>query len=304
VKFEVTILGCGSATPTITRKPTAQVVNVREHYFLFDCGEGTQVELRRNNIKFQRINQKFIRHLHGDHFSGLLGVISSIHLLGRTTPLQVFGPPGLEDIVLLQLKLSHSYLSYALEFVALEFDGSQIIYENEQLSISRLPLKHSVPCNGFLLREKPKQKNILKEKLTAYQIPIAAISSIKDGGDFTTEDGRTIPNKELTKERAKSYSYAFCSDTAYTEHLIPLLKDVDVLYHESTFLEAMRDRAKATKHSTAKDAAEIASKAGVKQLVLGHYSARYKTTEEFLEEALPIFENTILGHEGKVIRLY
>lgn len=304
MKFEITILGCGSALPTLSRRPTSQVLNIHEKFFLIDCGEGTQIQLRQYKINFQRINQIFISHLHGDHFFGLCGLLSTYHLLGRKTKIQIFSPPGLKEILNIQFKYSQTFLKYPIEYIELESSTKQPIYEDNKITVRSFPLKHRIPCYGFLFSENPKPKNILKESVIKYNIPISHIPSIKLGQDFVTQTGEIIANRSITKPQPPSYSYAFCSDTAYNESIIPYIQGVDLLYHEATFTKEMKDRAKKTFHSTTLDAANIAKLAQVKKLLIGHFSARYKDTDEFLLECKTIFKNTSIAKEGLTIRLY
>ena len=299
----VTILGANSAVPTATRFPTAQVVDINQSRYLVDCGEGTQMQLRRHRIKLQRIKAIFISHLHGDHYFGLIGLINTMHMLGRNIPLHIFGPPALLDVLNLQLDLADTRLSYEWHFHALDFGESKLIYDDEGVEVRTIPLDHGIDCNGFLFSEKPRKRKLLRDKIAALGIPLEQIPKIKSGADFVREDGTVITNEEITKAPKKSYSYAFCSDTAYSEAIVPVIKGVDLLYHEATFLEDRRERANQTKHSTAKDAANIAKKAEVGELVIGHYSARYFDYTDHLNEAKSVFENTRLGREGTVIEV-
>lgn len=300
MKFEVTILGCGSATPTLQRNPTAQVVNHSDRLFLIDCAEGTQLQLRRYKIRLQRINHIFISHLHGDHYFGLVGLLSSFQLLGRKQKLTIYGPKLLEKIVALQLESGGAKLNFEVEFVSLESTGSERIYEDKHLEVYTIPLKHRIYCNGFLFKEKPKERRLSKELIEQYQIPIAMMHRLKNGEDWVQET-HTILNEKLTLPPLKSRSYAFCSDTIYNEKIIPLIQNTDVLYHEATFTEKFKDRAKATFHSTAKEAATIAVKANVNKLLIGHYSARFKDTSELLSEAQIVFPATKAVEDGDVI---
>ena len=303
MRFEVTILGCGSATPSLRRNPASQLVNVQENFFLVDCGEGTQLQMRRLKIKFQRIHHIFISHLHGDHYLGLVGLLQSMHLLGRTKELHIYAHKDLEEMVKLHMRMSQTYLSYALVFHHLDFTQEQIIFENKVLTISTVILKHRIPCCGFVFREKLKARPMNPDKIAEYNIPFYEIGRIKDGNDFTLSDGRMIANEELTFSRPRNHAYAYCSDTAYSEKIIPHIEGVDLLYHESTFTEEMRSRAKETFHSTAKQAAEIAKKAGVKKLLLGHFSVRYREMNGFREEAGEIFPNVQLAEDGLVVKV-
>ena len=301
--MNLTILGCYAATPRTFTNPTAQVLEIRNRLFLIDCGEGTQVQLRKNKIKFSAINHIFISHLHGDHFYGLIGLISTFNLLNRNNDLTVYGPKGIQEIIKLQLKLSNSWPQYELHFVELTSTESEIIFEDDKVIVKTIPLKHRVYTNGFLFQEKIKERKLNVNAVQNYEIETCYFQNIKNGKDITLEDGRVIPNSELTFDPEVPKSYAFCSDTIYNESIIPIIKDVDVLYHETTFLESEAELAKKTMHSTAKEAARIATQANCKQLILGHYSTRYDSIKLFLAEAQTIFENTVLGDDGKVFEL-
>lgn len=268
--------------------------------FLIDCGEGTQVQLRKSKVKFSKISHVFISHLHGDHFYGLIGMISTFSLLNRQQDLHVYGPKGIKEVTLLQLKLSGSWTSYNLYFHELESNLPELIFEDEKVKVTTIPLKHRVYTNGFLFQEKPGERKLNIGAVEDYGIESCYYQKIKNGGNITLDDGRLIPNAELTFDPPAPKSYAFCSDTIYDEGLVPLLKDVDVLYHESTFLESEERYCDQTKHSTAKQAATIAKKANAKHLVLGHYSTRYSSIELFREEASEIFDNVHLADDGKV----
>ncbi|MDF2448460.1 MAG: ribonuclease [Bacteroidota bacterium] len=301
--FELLILGSSAATPTSNRNPTAQLLNIAERFFLIDCGEGTQMQLRKYKARFQSVNHIFISHLHGDHFLGLPGLIASMHLLGRKNELTVYGPAELEDIIGLIHKHSETQLGYPLKFVQTQHSTKQLIWQDEKVEVYSIPLKHRIKTTGFLFREKPFPRNIDKYKLEKYDVSFAEIHKLKQGFDAVDNSGNIIKNEMLTLDPVKGRSYAFCSDTRYFEELSSDIEDVDLLYHESTFLENKKDRAKQTFHSTAKQAAEIAAKANVKQLLLGHFSARYGNLDEFLDEARPVFPNTELAIEGKMISL-
>jgi ribonuclease Z len=298
MSFNVLILGSGSALPTISSNQTSQIVELDQSLFLVDCGEGTQIELRRNKVKVQKIDHIFISHLHGDHFFGLVGLMSTMHLLGRKNELHVYGPKGLEEIIQIQFRNAGSYLSYEMKFHEINEAGN-ILFENSRLSITSLPLKHRIPCFGFLFKEKPKLRRLIPKALEEYKIPTYARKSLAEGKNFTTEEGEVILNKYLTKSPEKPKSYAYCSDTAYNEKLLDFINGVDLLYHESTFIDKDKIRAKKTFHSTAKDAATIASKAKVGKLLLGHFSNRYKTKDAFLQESRPIFKPTEIAIEGQ-----
>ncbi|MEO6882651.1 MAG: ribonuclease Z [Bacteroidia bacterium] len=297
--FDITILGCSSATPTSKRNPTAQLVNHAERFFLIDCAEATQIQLRKFKIKFQRINHIFISHLHGDHYLGLPGLLASMHLLGRTNDLHIYAQAELQEIIEINYKHSDTRLNYKIVYHPLKYDKSEIIYEDEKLFVSTIILNHRVPCCGFIFSEKENQRNIIKEKIEEYSIPVSEINNIKSGADYICEDGKIILNAALTLDSFPTRKYAYCSDTCYDESIIEQIKKVDLLYHEATFMQNMLARAKATFHSTAAQAGEIALKAEVKQLIIGHYSARYKELEPLLAEAKNIFSNTVLAVEGE-----
>jgi ribonuclease Z len=297
-KFNITILGSNSAIPTTERNPTSQLVNYNDHLFMVDCGEGTQVSLRRMHVHFQKINHIFISHLHGDHFFGLIGLISSMHLLGRTKKLTVYGPPELNDIIDLQLRVSLTELQYPLVFHPTQAEIPQQLFENEFLAISSFPVLHRIPTTGFLFREKPGERRIRKEVIEMLNIPVHEIGSIKRGADFRDSKGRLHLNSSLTSEPSPLRSYAFCADTAYYENIIPVVKGVDLLYHETTFMQDKAANAAEKFHSTTKEAATIALKAGVKKLLIGHYSARYDDLLPLLEEAKEVFPLTELAIEG------
>lgn len=301
--FELTVLGCSSATPTSQRHPTSHLLNIHDKYFLIDCGEATQIQLRKYKLKFQRISHIFISHLHGDHYLGLMGLLSSMHLLGRKEELHIYCPVGLKEIIELQNKYSQTFLNYFIHFHVLVEGKNETIYEDKNVCVETIPLNHRIPCNGFLFREKGRKQNILKEKIEEYKISKSAIKAIKDGADFTTENGKVIPNSELTDKALHNRSYAFCSDTCYDESIVPIIKEVDLLYHETTFMEDMKDRARDTFHSTTVQAGTIAKLANVKQLLVGHFSARYNDLTLFLEEIKPVFENTELVVEGEVFKV-
>lgn len=297
--MKLTILGCYAATPRTFTNPTSQVLEIRNRLFLIDCGEGTQVQLRKNKIKFSKINQVFISHLHGDHFFGLIGLISTFALLNRTTDLHVYGPKGIKEIINLQLRLSNSWTKYGLFFHELESKESEVIFEDDKVIVKTIPLNHRVYTNGFLFQEKLRERKLNLDAVQNYEIETCYYQNIKNGKDITLDDGRLIENNKLSFDPDSPLSYAFCSDTVYNENIIPLIKDVDVLYHESTFLDSEEALAGKTMHSTAKEAATIASKANVNQLVLGHYSTRYENIELFKEQAETIFPNVLLADDGK-----
>jgi ribonuclease Z len=296
--MNLTILGCYAATPRTFTNPTSQVLDIAGRLFLIDCGEGTQVQLRKNKIKFSKINHIFISHLHGDHLYGLIGLVSTFMLLSRSADLHIYGPKGIKDIITLQLRLSNSWTSYGLYFHELDSDESEIVYEDEKVIVRTIPLKHRVYTNGYLFREKRGLRKLNAEAAEQYNIDKCYYRNIVLGKDIALEDGRIISNDALTFEPVPPKSYAFCSDTMYDERIIPIIKDVDVLYHESTFLQSEEALAEKTMHSTAKEAATIALKANVGQLVMGHYSTRYGNIKLFREEAEAIFPNVLLADDG------
>lgn len=297
--MKLTILGCYAATPRTFTNPTSQILEIKNRLFLIDCGEGTQVQLRKNKIRFSKINHIFISHLHGDHFFGLVGLVSTFTLLNRATDLHIYGPKGIKEIIMLQLRLSNSWTNYGLHFHELESTESQVIYEDEKVVVKTIPLKHRIYTNGFLFKEKMDKRKLNVDAVQSFEIDSCYYQNIKNGKDIILDDGRLIENHLLTFDPVAPKNYAFCSDTAYDERIIPLLKDVDVLYHESTFLDSEENLAKRTMHSTAKEAATIALKANVKQLVLGHYSTRYENIKLFKEEAQTIFPQVLLADDGK-----
>lgn len=297
--FELIILGCSSATPTSKRNPTAQLLNVAERFFLIDCGEGTQMQLRRYKIKFQRINHIFISHLHGDHYLGLMGLLSSMHLLGRNTDLHLYCPKELQEILEVQFKHSQTRLNYAIHYHHHQYKNDEIIFEDEKVEVRTITLNHRIPCSGFLFKEKELPGNISKEMIAKYKLKVDEIMHLKNGSDLTLDDGSVIPNENIITHKSKARSYAFCSDTIFDERIVPFVKQVDLLYHEATFLHEMLERATQTHHTTALQAGMIAQKAEVKKLMIGHYSARYKDLDPLLTEARSIFPNTILAVEGE-----
>lgn len=298
--MKITILGCYSATPRTFTNPTSQVLEINNHIFLIDCGEGTQVELRRNKIKFSRIKHIFISHLHGDHFFGLIGLVSTFRLLNRDIPLHIHGPKGIKEAITLQLKLSNSWIDYPLYFHELTTKESEIVFEDEKVTVTTIPLQHRIYCNGFLFKEKPGDRTLLIDKVLNYDIDKAYYRSIKKGKDVILDNKKVISNNELTKAPKPTKSYAFCSDTKYDEAKIPLIKNVSVLYHESTFLESHKHLCAKTGHSSAIEAASIAKKANAGTLILGHYSTRYDNIELFREEAKTVFDDVEIADDGKV----
>jgi ribonuclease Z len=296
--FSLTILGSSSALPTTLRNTTAQVLNIQERFFLIDCGEGTQIQLRKFKIKFGKINHIFISHLHGDHILGLFGLISSYILFSRKTDLHIYCDKELENILYNHLKYFDGDFGFNIIYHFLNSSISELIYDDDLIQVITIPLNHRLPCSGFLFKEKPKPLKIQKEQIQKYNIPIKEIKSIKDGEDYISPDGEIIKNNELTFPPESARSYAFCSDTIYNESIIEYIREVDLLYHEATFKHDMLKRAMETFHTTALQAATLAKKANVKKLIIGHFSVRYKNIEPLLTEAKSVFENTVAAEDG------
>ena len=304
MSLELTILGCHSATPRVNAHPTSQYLEINNRHFLIDCGEGTQRQMRKHKIGFSKINHIFISHLHGDHFFGLIGLISTFGILNREKELHIYGPKGLKEVTQLQLKVSKSYSKFEIIYHELTSKESEVIFEDDKVSVTTIPLNHRVYTNGYLFKEKEKLKKLNIDNVKQYpEIETCDYHNIKAGKDVTLESGEIVKNEELTLPPTKSKSYAFCSDTSYKEDIVPIIKNVDLLYHEATFLSDREDLAKKTKHSTAKQAAQIAALANAKQLVIGHYSSRYSNINLFKKEASAIFSNVILAEEGKKVSL-
>jgi len=303
LRFEVTILGSGSASPTLSRNPSSQLLNLSESYFLIDCGEGTQIQLRKNKLSWAKIDHIFISHLHGDHYLGLLGLLQSMHLLGRKKKLHLFCFPELKEIIDIQNKYSFTVLNYEIEYHFLSNKSFDKISETKTVSVYSFPLNHRIPCVGFLFREKEGSRKIIKENLIKYNVSNAEIHKLRKGINAVDENGNEIDFTLLTEPSYQPRSYAYCSDTKYDESLLNYLKEVDVLYHESTFLTDLKDRASATYHSTAEQAALIAKKANVKKLIIGHYSARYNSLDGFLEESGQVFNNVFLAKDGVTFKI-
>ena len=301
MSFKLTILGCNSAVPSVERHPTAQLLNANERFFLIDCGEGTQVRLRQYQLNFQRINHIFISHLHGDHYFGLIGLICSMHLLGRNKDLHIYAHQQLKAIINLQLLASNTELNYPLFFHPISEDNDQVLYEDEKISISNVILDHTIKCSGFIFKEKKNKRKIIKDKIEQFNIPFDKYNGIKEGADWIADSGEVIKNKEITVENTPVHSYAFCTDTIYNEGLIEKIKGIDLLYHEATFKKDLADRAKETGHSTTYEAATIAKKSAVKNLLIGHFSKRYKNLDELLIESKVEFKNTYLAKSGLVL---
>ncbi len=301
--FEVHILGCGSALPTTRHNATSQIVRICNKQFMIDCGEGTQLQMRRSHIHFSFVSHIFISHLHGDHCFGLIGLISTFGLLGRTAPLHIYADPLLQRLMQPQLNFFCNGLKYPLHFHNIDATKQAVIYEDKSITVETIPLQHRIPCCGFLFKEKPKKRHLIASMIEYYNIPNHLRAGIKEGNDYTTTDGTIIPNSRLTTDADPSRSYAFCSDTLPCPGIAEQIKEVNLLYHEATFAEAEESRAKETFHSTARQAAQIAKAANVKQLVIGHFSSRYKDDEPLLKEAKEVFPATSLADEENIFHI-
>ena len=302
LKFKLTILGSGGALPTIEKRSTSQFLNIQERRFLIDCGEGTQIQLRKFGCRFTKIEHIFISHLHGDHYLGLIGLLSTLNLLGRINPIHIYAPLELREIIDLHFKISGKQFRFNIEFHPLNFKNKRLIFEDTVLQVFSFPVSHSIPCCGFLFKELKKDRNIIKTKIQDKSIPFELLKLLKEGKDVDFNNV-ILKFEDYTKDSPNPRSYAYCADTQYDENLIPIVSNVDVLYHEATFLEPMKERAKKTQHSTAMDAATLAKKAKVNKLILGHFSARYNEIKNFEEEAKAIFENTIAVNDGDVFEI-
>lgn len=300
-EFNIHILGCGSALPTTRHLATSQIVDLRDKLYMIDCGEGTQVQMRRMRVRFGRLAHIFISHLHGDHCFGLPGLISTLGMLGRTGELVVHGPKEVETYLRPVMDLFCRGMEFEVRFNPVDTRSHSLVMEDRSLSVYSIPLKHRIPTCGYLFAEKPKEAHIIREMTDFYQVPVRCMKDIKQGQDYVTPEGEVVPNSRLTRPAAPPKRYAFCSDTAYNRSIIPIIEGADLLYHEATFAECDLARAKETFHSTARQAAEIARDAHVKRLVIGHYSARYEDLSELHREAEAVFPGTILGNEGTVI---
>jgi len=304
VKFEINILGCGGAMPTRHRNPSAQLINIQEHYCLMDCGEGTQMQIRRFGLRMQRIETIFISHLHGDHYLGLPGLLQTMHLLGRTKEVTVVGPPQLEQLLTDHFKLASTKgLRFPIQYIKTQAKTAEVVFENKKFSVTSVPLKHKIATTGFVFREQEKPRRFIPSAAEEFSIPYYRIDGIKNGDDFIQEDGTVIPNKEMTLDPEPALAYAYMSDTAYKESIVEHITGVNALYHEASFTEENRKRAKETFHSTASDAAKIAAMAKVKHLYLGHFSARYKNTDGFVAEGRVHFEDLTICEDGMTITL-
>lgn len=303
MKFEVTVLGSSSATPIFNRNPTAQALNINERLYLIDCGEGTQQQMLRFDVKASRIDYIFISHLHGDHYLGLVGLLSSLHLNGRTKPLHIFCPAPLKDIIDLQFKYSETVIHFPIEYTFTDASKVVKLVENQDVTITSFPLDHRIPCTGFLFREKKRLRKLIKDKIERMNIPIEFYSKLKKGEDYTDSKGQLYKNDELTIDSDRPRAYAYCSDTLYNESYFETIANADLLYHEATFLDNMRDRALETHHTTALQAGEVALKTKAQKLMIGHFSARYKTLNELLDESRSVFPETELAIEGKTFSI-
>ena len=297
--INLTILGCHSATPRVNAFPTSQYLEINNNHFLIDCGEGTQRQMRKYKVGFSKINHIFISHLHGDHFYGLVGLLSTYGILSREKEMHIFGPKGIKKATLQMLKISESHAKFNMVFHELSSKESELIYEDDRVIVRTIPLNHRVPCNGFLISEQVKPRRIVSEAIKKYGVPLLKINAIKAGEDYINKSGQGIANKLLTTDPPPSFSYAYCSDTTYFEAVVPIIQDADVLYHEATFMDNEKEKAALRFHSTTKEAATIAKMANVGQLIIGHYSAKYKDLEPLLEEANSVFPKTVLAIEGQ-----
>ena len=299
MSLELQILGSNSAAFAHRRHHTSQLLKVQNQHFLIDCGEGTQLLLKKYKVKLSRIDHIFISHLHGDHYFGLIGLLSTMHLFGRDKTLHLIAPPRLSDIISLQLRYSQTWLSYKVNYVEWEPGSEQLVFENPQVEVHTIPMNHAVPCAGFMFREKPKKRRINRQAITELQLSPLAINRLKEGEDLLDNDGKVAyKNDLLTFDPHPQFSYAYCSDTKKQDSITEQISGADLLYHESTFADDMKERAHATFHSTAKEAASIAKIAKVKKLILGHFSARYRELDVLLEEARSVFPDTELAIEG------
>lgn len=301
--FKIHILGCGSALPTMRHNASSQIVEIREKMFMIDCGEGTQVQLRRSRVRFTRVSHVFISHLHGDHCFGLLGMISTFGMLGRTAALHIYAPSELEPLLQMGMEAFCQGLGYEVVFHAVDTTREAVIYEDRSLTVTTIPLEHRVPCCGFLFREKPTMPHIRRDMIDFLQIPSTRIAAIKAGEGWTTEEGDFYPNERLVTPADPPRAYAYCSDTCQLLQNAEQLRGVDLLYHEATFSEELAPRAEQTQHSTARQAAEVAKAAGVKRLLIGHYSKRYTDSTMLLNEARAVFPDTLAANEGLCIQV-
>lgn len=304
MSLKLTILGCHSATPRVNAHPTAQILQIKNHHFLIDCGEGTQVQMRKFKVSFAKINHIFISHLHGDHYFGLIGLIATFGLLNREKELHIYGPVGLKEIIELQLTTSSSRANYPIVFHTLKSNESELIYEDKNVVVYTIPLQHRIYANGFLFKEKSNFRKLNIRAVEQYaEILTCDYHNIKRGHDYTLKNGTVLDNKLLTLPPPEKLSYAYCSDTAYYPKIVDLIKNVNLLYHEATFLTDRKELATKTGHSTAYQAGKIAALANVKILLLGHYSNRYRDLSAFQKEALEVFNHTLLAIEGRTFEV-
>lgn len=296
--FDINILGCGSATPTLQHNPSSQIINLRNKLYMIDCGEGTQLQIRRQKLPFGRLGHIFISHLHGDHCFGLIGMISTLALLGRTGTLYIHAHADLEELLRPQLNYFCRDIPMEIKIEPFDTYKSEIIFEDKSVKVTSIPLAHRIPCAGFRFDEQPTDPHLIGDMIKFYNVPIKELKNIKQGADFITEEGKVVPNSRLTRPATPPRSYAYCSDTAYSEKVVPIIEEADLLYHEATFAQSEKALAKDTGHSTAAQAAQIAKLANVKKLMIGHFSARYSDNSILLNEAREIFSNTVLANEG------
>lgn len=296
-RFQIRILGCGSALPNLKHNTSSQLVEIHDKMFMVDCGEGTQLQLRKSKVHFSKISAVFITHTHGDHCFGLMGLVSTFGLLGRTAPLHIYAPKELEELFEIQKNMFCTTFEYELIFHPVDTKQVSVIYEDRSLTVTTVPLNHRVPCCGFLFKEKSRLPHINREQIDYYGIPMCQLNNIKNGADWHTEDGETIPNARLTLPPDKPLSYAYCSDTKYIPELYKQIKGVDVLYHESTYMDADEKQAAKYCHSTARQAATTALNSEAGMLILGHYSSKYANEQQLLDEAKSVFKNTFLSNE-------
>lgn len=296
-RFQIRILGCGSALPNLKHNTSSQLVEIHDKMFMVDCGEGTQLQLRKSKVHFSKISAVFITHTHGDHCFGLMGLVSTFGLLGRTAPLHIYAPKEMEELFEIQKNMFCTTFEYGLIFHPVDTKQVSVIYEDRSLTVTTVPLNHRVPCCGFLFKEKSRLPHINREQIDYYGIPMSQLNNIKNGADWHTEDGETIPNARLTLPPDKPLSYAYCSDTKYIPELYKQIKGVDVLYHESTYMDADEKQAAKYCHSTARQAATTALNSEAGMLILGHYSSKYANEQQLLDEAKSVFKNTFLSNE-------
>lgn len=303
MRFEVTILGSSSATPIFNRNPTSQALNINERMYLIDCGEGTQQQMLRFDVKASRIDHIFISHLHGDHYLGLIGLLSSMHLNGRSKPLYLYCPAPLKEIIDLQLRYSDTTIQYEMVYRFTNAEKAEVILDNSDITVETIPLDHRIACTGFVFREKKRLRKLIRDKIEEINIPVEYYTPLKKGADYTAPNGTVYKNDTLTIDSSAPKTYVYCSDTMYNEQYFEQISNATLLYHEATFLNNMLDRAIETHHTTALQAGEIAVKTNASQLLIGHFSARYKTLTELLEEARSVFPNTELAIEGKTFEI-